>query len=127
MTTHSASARWPVPAAPPVYDPVLFARAMRDMRLTWRARGVLAELTTGYVPGQGPAMRELASLTRAERGAVAEGREAFAKAVAELRTLGYLAPDGTTATGVGEHLVVNLAPAADARLVQDQGPPDVER
>ncbi len=92
---------------------------MRDMRLTWRARGVLAELATGYAPGQEPTISELVSLTRTERLA-AEGREAFRKAVGELRSLGYLAPDATTASGVGERLVVDLAPAADARLVPDR-------
>ncbi|MEW1725073.1 hypothetical protein [Streptomyces sp. NPDC093109] len=108
--------QWPLPSAPPAHDSVLFAQAMRDMRLTWRARGVLAELATGYNPGQEPKISELVSLTRAERGA-AEGREAFRTAVGELRSLGYLTPDATTVSGVGEHLVVNLAPAADAHLI----------
>ncbi|MFF5130977.1 hypothetical protein ACFY41_29150 [Streptomyces syringium] len=115
-TTDAAPPQWPVPTTPPVHDPVLFARAMRDMRLTWRARGVLAELATGYAPGQEPRISELAALTRDERLA-AEGRDAFRKAVGELRTLGYLTPDATTATGVGERLVVDLAPAADAHLI----------
>ncbi|MFE9853433.1 hypothetical protein ACFYPN_32225 [Streptomyces sp. NPDC005576] len=120
MTSTDVSVpRWPVPTAPPVHDPVLFARAMRDMRLTWRARGVLAELATGYAPGHEPAIRELTALTRQERLA-AEGREAFAKAVRELRTVGYLVPDATTLTGVGERLVVNLTPAVDAHLVPDR-------
>ncbi|MFF3751401.1 hypothetical protein ACFYYH_13195 [Streptomyces sp. NPDC002018] len=108
--------QWPVPNAPPTHDPVLFARAMRDMRLTWRARGVLAELATGYTPGQEPTVSELVSPTRDERLA-AEGRDAFRKAVGELRSLGYLSPDATTASGVGERLVVDLAPAAAARLI----------
>jgi hypothetical protein len=90
------------------------------MRLTWRARGVLAELTTGYAPGGEPAISELACLTRAERQA-AEGREAFRTAVSELRSLGYLTPDATTASGVGERLVVDLAPAAGAQLVCQRG------
>ncbi|MFF7365455.1 hypothetical protein [Streptomyces sp. NPDC008125] len=111
--------RWPVPTAPPVHDPVLFARAMRDMRLTWRARGVLAELATGYTPGDMPGIRELTSLTRQERLA-AEGREAFGKAVRELRAVGYLVPTATTRTGVGERLAVNLTPAANAHLVADR-------
>jgi hypothetical protein len=108
--------QWPVPTATPAHDPALFARAMRDMRLTWRARGVLAELATGYIPGQEPTVSELVSLTRDERLA-AEGRDAFRKAVGELRSLGYLTPDATTASGVGERLVVDLAPASDARLI----------
>ncbi|NEB89515.1 hypothetical protein G3I43_35965 [Streptomyces anulatus] len=108
--------QWPVPTTPPARDPELFARAMRDMRLAWRARGILAELTTGYTPGQGPSVSELVSLTRDERLA-AEGRDAFRKAVGELRTLGYLSPDATTASGVGERLVVDLAPAAGARMI----------
>ncbi|MET9323309.1 hypothetical protein ABZX75_24385 [Streptomyces sp. NPDC003038] len=116
MSAVDTSAPRPVPTTPHNHDPVLFARAMRDMRLTWRARGVLAELTTGYNPGQEPTISELVSLTRDERLA-AEGREAFRKAVGELRTLGYLTPDATTVSGVGERLVVDLAPAADARLV----------
>ncbi|WP_228924624.1 hypothetical protein [Streptomyces sp. DH7] len=115
-TTTTVVPQWPVPTAPPAHDPELFARAMRDMRLTWRARGVLAELTTGYTPGQGPTVSELVSLTRDERLA-AEGREAFRKAVGELRSLGYLSPDATTASGVGERLVVDLAPAAGARMI----------
>ncbi|KNB53581.1 hypothetical protein [Streptomyces caatingaensis] len=115
-TTDTPTPRWPVPTTLPAQDPVLFARAMRDMRLTWRARGVLAELAIGYTPGQEPTISELVSLTREERLA-AEGREAFRKAVGELRTLGYLTPDATTASGVGERLVVDLAPAADARLI----------
>ncbi|MFI0742659.1 hypothetical protein ACH4PU_31950 [Streptomyces sp. NPDC021100] len=119
MTTDTAP-RWPVPTAPPSHDPLLFARAMRDMRLTWRARGVLAELATGYDPGQGPTVSELVSLTRKERLA-AEGREAFGKAVGELRSLGYLVPDASTASGVGERLVVDLSPAADAHLVLPYG------
>ncbi|MFE2977341.1 hypothetical protein [Streptomyces sp. NPDC059258] len=110
------SPRWPVPSAPSVHDPVLFARAMRDMRLTWRARGILADLAAGYSPGQAPTISELVYLTRDERVA-AEGRAAFRKAVGELRGLGYLAPDGTTASGVGERLVVDLAPAAEACLI----------
>ncbi|CAM5588473.1 hypothetical protein ACIPPN_28885 [Streptomyces diastaticus] len=108
--------QWPVPTAPPAHDPALFARAMRDMRLTWRARGVLAELATGYTPGQEPTVSELVSLTRDERLA-AEGRDAFRKAVGGLRALGYLTPDATTASAVGERLVVDLAPAAAARLI----------
>ncbi|MEV6058141.1 hypothetical protein [Streptomyces sp. NPDC052107] len=115
-TTDAAPPQWPVPTIRPAHDPALFARAMRDMRLTWRARGVLAELATGYTPGQEPKISELISLTRDERLA-AEGRDAFRKAVGELRTLGYLTPDATTASGVGERLVVDLAPAADARLI----------
>ncbi|KOU08305.1 hypothetical protein ADK86_04135 [Streptomyces sp. NRRL F-5755] len=115
-TPDTLTPQWPVPTAPPAHDPVLFARAMRDMRLTWRARGVLAELATGYTPGQEPTVSELVSLTRAERLA-AEGRDAFRKAVGELRSLGYLSPDATTASGVGERLVVDLAPAAAARLI----------
>ncbi|MFD4860699.1 hypothetical protein [Streptomyces atratus] len=87
------------------------------MRLTWRARGVLAELATGYNPGQEPTVSELVSLTRDEHLA-AEGRDAFRKAVGELRSLGYLTPDATTASGVGERLVVDLAPAADAHLIR---------
>ncbi|WP_445398797.1 hypothetical protein ACSMX9_00065 [Streptomyces sp. LE64] len=110
------SPQWPVPAAAPTHDPALFARAMRDMRLTWRARGVLAELATGYLPGQEPTVSELASLTRGERFA-AEGREAFRKAIGELRSLGYLSLDATTVSGVGERLVVDLAPAAGARMI----------
>ncbi|MER5494331.1 hypothetical protein ACWD6I_12320 [Streptomyces sp. NPDC002454] len=110
------SPQWPVPAAAPTHDPALFARAMRDMRLTWRARGVLAELATGYLPGQEPKVSELASLTRGERLA-AEGREAFRKAIGELRSLGYLSLDATTVSGVGERLVVDLAPAAGARMI----------
>ncbi|MCT2588350.1 hypothetical protein LHJ74_00030 [Streptomyces sp. N2-109] len=115
-TPDALTPQWPVPAAPPAHDPVLFARAMRDMRLTWRARGVLAELAVGYTPGQEPTISELVSLTRDERLA-AEGRDAFRKAVGELRSLGYLSPDATTASGVGERLVVDLAPAAAARLI----------
>lgn len=108
--------QWPVPTAPPTHDPALFARAMRDMRLTWRARGVLAELATGYTSGQEPTVSELVSLTRDERLA-AEGRDAFRKAVGELRGLGYLSSDATTASGVGERLVVDLAPAVGACLI----------
>jgi hypothetical protein len=110
------SPQWPVPTAAPTHDPALFARAMRDMRLTWRARGVLAELATGYLPGQEPTVSELASLTRRERLA-AEGREAFRKAIGELRNLGYLSLDATTVSGVGERLVVDLAPAAGAGMI----------
>ncbi|MEV3875161.1 hypothetical protein [Streptomyces sp. NPDC049906] len=110
------SPQWPVPAAAPTHDPALFARAMRDMRLTWRARGVLAELATGYLPGHEPTVSELASLTRGERLA-AEGREAFRKAIGELRSLGYLSLDATTVSGVGERLVVDLGPAAGARMI----------
>lgn len=117
MTTADAAApQWPVPSTPHAHDPVLFARAMRDMRLTWRARGVLAELSAGYNRGQEPTISELASLTRKERLA-AEGREAFRKAVSELRALGYLTPDATTLTGVGERPVVDFTPAADAHLI----------
>ncbi|WP_031186726.1 hypothetical protein, partial [Streptomyces sp. NRRL S-1896] len=75
-----------------------------------------AELATGYTPGQEPTVTELVSLTRDELLA-AEGRDAFRKAVGELRSLGYLSPDATTASGVGERLVVDLAPAAAARLI----------
>ncbi|MEV5680242.1 MULTISPECIES: hypothetical protein [unclassified Streptomyces] len=112
----TALPRWPVPSTPPVHDPALFAQAMRDMRLTWRARGVLAELATGYPPGQEPTINELASLTRSRRGA-AEGREAFRKAVGELRAVGYLTP-AATASGVGARLVVDLTPALGAHLIR---------
>ncbi|MFF3558229.1 hypothetical protein ACFYXL_33000 [Streptomyces tsukubensis] len=116
ITIRPESARWPLPdGTTAVPDPVLFALAMRDMRLTWRARGVLA---SGYPAGQEPRMGELTSLTRDERGPAPEGRGAFSKAVAELRALGYLTPDGTTATGVGERLVVDLTPATAAHLVR---------
>ncbi|MEV4880088.1 hypothetical protein [Streptomyces cyaneofuscatus] len=117
-TPDTLAPRWPVPSAPPVHDPVLFARAMRDMRLTWRARGILAELAVGYASGEAPAIGELVALTRDERLA-AEGREAFRTAVGELRSLGYLTPDATTASasGVGARLVVDLAPAEDACLI----------
>ncbi|MCX5207561.1 hypothetical protein OG897_39925 [Streptomyces sp. NBC_00237] len=112
--------RWPVPTTPPAHDAELFARAMRDMRLTWRARGVLAELTTAYAPGEGPTISQLVSLTRSERGEAAEGRDAYRKAVRELREIGYIVPDETTSTGVGERLVTDLAPAADAHLIVDR-------
>ncbi|MGW2210754.1 hypothetical protein [Streptomyces sp. NPDC001781] len=116
MTDHSRPPRWALPTRPPGQDPILFARAMRDMRLTWRARGVLAELTTGYTDDDRPLMHQLSSLTRAERLA-AEGREAFGKAVAELRALGYLTPEND---GVGERLLVNLDAAKDACPVYDR-------
>ncbi|MEU2873056.1 hypothetical protein ABZ769_28300 [Streptomyces olivoreticuli] len=118
-TDATAAPQWPVPSAPPVHDPALFAQAMRDMRLTWRARGVLAELATGYTPGQEPTVSELASLTRDERLA-AEGRDAFRKAVSELRSLGYLTPDTTTVSGVGERLVVDLTQATGAHLIRQR-------
>ncbi|MFJ9690451.1 hypothetical protein ACIRRX_32790 [Streptomyces bacillaris] len=110
---------WPIPTNPPVHDPILFAQAMRDMRLTWRARGVLAELATGYDDGQEPTISALAGLARRDRSA-AEGREAFSKAVKELRKLGYLVPDASTTTGVGERLLVDLTPATDAHLVPNR-------
>ncbi|MFH8477049.1 hypothetical protein [Streptomyces sp. NPDC018000] len=106
------------PLHPAVHDPALSAQAMRDMRLTWRARGVLAELATGYLPGQEPTISDLASFTRNERGA-AEGRDAYRKAVGELRAVGYLTPDATTASGVGERLVVDLARTTGARLIRN--------
>ncbi|MFE9014855.1 hypothetical protein [Streptomyces cyaneofuscatus] len=117
-TPDTVPPRWPVPPAPPAHDPVLFARAMRDMRLTWRARGILAELAAGYAPGEAPAIGDLVTLTRDERLA-AEGREAFRKAAGELRSLGYLTPDASTASasGVGARLVVDLTPAEDAWLI----------
>ncbi|MFF8868039.1 hypothetical protein ACF08B_39070 [Streptomyces sp. NPDC015139] len=115
-STNSVRPRWALPTRPPGHDPILFARAMRDMRLTWRARGVLAELATGYPDDDQPLMHQLSSLTREERLA-AEGREAFRKAVAELRTLGYLKPESD---GVAERLAVNLDAAKDARLVHDR-------
>ncbi|MFD4347535.1 hypothetical protein ACFWQ6_22200 [Streptomyces coelicoflavus] len=37
----------------------------------------------------------------------AEGREAFGKALADLRATGYLIPDGSTTSGVGERLVLD--------------------
>ncbi|MFJ7015796.1 hypothetical protein [Streptomyces albogriseolus] len=117
---NSIRPRWALPTRPPGHDPILFARAMRDMRLTWRARGVLAELATGYTDDDRPLMHQLTSLTRAERGA-AEGREAFRTAVAELRTLGYLEPEGD---GVAERLTVNLDAAKEARPVHDRFHPD---
>lgn len=99
------------------WDVDLFARAARDMRLTWRARGVLAEIAVGYQPGQAPSVSSLASLNRADRGQ-AEGREAFRRAVAELRAVGYLVPDPDGASsGVGERLVIDLAPAGEALLL----------
>ncbi|MFJ4585123.1 hypothetical protein [Streptomyces echinatus] len=115
-STNSIRPRWALPTRPPGHDPILFARAMRDMRLTWRARGVLAELATGYTDDDRPLMHQLSSLTREERLA-AEGREAFRKAVAELRALGYLKPESD---GVAERLAVNLDAAKDARLVHDR-------
>ncbi|MEW1615675.1 MULTISPECIES: hypothetical protein [unclassified Streptomyces] len=90
---------------------------MCDMRLTWCVRGVLAELATGYSPGQEPTISELASLTR-EECLTAEGREAFRKAVSALRAPGCPTPDAaTTRTSVGEGLVVDFRPAVGARLI----------
>lgn len=91
---------------------------MRDMRLTWRARGILAELATGYPPGQEPKIGDLVSLNRDQRVA-AEGRAAFSKAVGELRAVGYLVLATTRASGVGERLVVDLTQAADARMISE--------
>lgn len=107
----------PAPARLP-HDPELFAYAMRDMRLTWRARGVLAELAAGYEPGYEPSVSALIGLPRRNRGN-AEGRDALGKAIAELRATGYLVPDGSTANGVGERLVVDLSPAQDALLLPE--------
>ncbi|GHH57464.1 hypothetical protein [Streptomyces candidus] len=115
-----AAASWARPAALPC-DPMLFASAMRDMRLSWRARGVLAELAAGYLPGCAPTTSDLTRLTRQERGN-AEGRDAFRKAVTELRTYGYLLFDRTTASGVGERLIVDLTPAHEAALTFDAAP-----
>ncbi|MFF5721353.1 hypothetical protein [Streptomyces buecherae] len=42
---------------------------------------------------------------------------ALRKVVGELRTLGYLSPDATTASGAGERLVAEPAPAAAACLI----------
>ncbi|MFD6531037.1 hypothetical protein [Streptomyces sp. NPDC060184] len=112
---------WPVPTTPAGHDPALLALAMRDMRLTWRARGVLAELTLGYLPGQKPTISDLLSLTRDERGPVAEGRGALHTAVTELRTLGYLTIE-TTTSKIGERLVVDLAPAPYAHLIPTSVP-----
>ncbi|MCP9963463.1 hypothetical protein LUX05_22565 [Streptomyces somaliensis] len=107
----------PVPTAPPFRAPAPFARAMRDTRLTWRARGVLAEPATGRTPGPAPAVSEPASPTRGERLA-AGGRGAFRGAVGELRSLGHLSPDATTASGVDERPVVGPAPAAAAHPIR---------
>lgn len=109
--------RWSLPTTPPAHDPALFARAMRDMRLTWRARGVLAELATGYLPGQESTITELVSLTRKERVA-AEGRDAFRKAVDELRSHGYLSTSTHSSSAVGERLVAHLLTDATSPLTE---------
>ncbi|MFE2337337.1 hypothetical protein [Streptomyces coelicoflavus] len=105
----------PAPESLP-HDLELFSYAIRDMRLTWRARGVLAELAAGYEPGYEPSVSSLIGLPRSSRGN-AEGREALGKAIAELRATGYLTPDGSSTSGVGERLVVDLSPAQDALLL----------
>ncbi|MER5887012.1 hypothetical protein ABT160_24575 [Streptomyces sp. NPDC001941] len=116
MTDRKRPPRWALPTQPAGHDPILFAQAMRDMRLTWRARGVLAELTVGYADDDRPLMHQLTSLSRPERLA-AEGREAFGKAVSELRALRYLIPESE---GIAERLVVNLDAAKDAQPVPDR-------
>jgi hypothetical protein len=66
--------------------------AVRDHRLSWRARGLLAELLS-YPPGWETTVRELVELGRAARkdGGHAEGRDAMYAAMEELHTFRYVA------------------------------------
>ncbi|MET9779180.1 hypothetical protein ABZ023_33880, partial [Streptomyces sp. NPDC006367] len=83
---------------------------------TFTCTPTLAELAAGYEPGYEPSVSSLIGLPRRDRGN-AEGREALGKAIAELRATGCLVPDGSTANGVGERLVVDPLPAQDALLL----------
>ncbi|MER8233207.1 hypothetical protein [Streptomyces sp. NPDC094049] len=94
---------WAVPAALPC-DPALFAHAVRDTRLSRYARGVLAELAAGHLPGHTPTLAELTE--NAEDNG--EG-PAFATAVDELVTHGYLPADAHQHEPGGSQ--IDLAPA----------------
>ncbi|MER7331762.1 MULTISPECIES: hypothetical protein [unclassified Micromonospora] len=62
--------------------------ALRDYRLSWRARGLLAELLS-YPDGWDTTVDKLVAAAR-ERGDATEGRAAMRAAVAELATIGYV-------------------------------------
>lgn len=62
--------------------------ALRDYRLSWRARGLLAELLS-YPPGYEISVDELVRRARQVSGAT-EGREAMRTAVRELKSVGYI-------------------------------------
>ena len=62
--------------------------ALRDYRLSWRARGLLAELLS-YPPGYEITVDELVKRARRQGGRV-EGRDAMRAAVRELKAVGYI-------------------------------------
>lgn len=62
--------------------------ALRDYRLSWRARGLLAELLS-YPPGYEISVDELVKRARRAAGAT-EGRDAMRTAVRELKQVGYI-------------------------------------
>lgn len=109
------AAPWAAPAALP-YDPAHFAVAMRDTRLTWAARGVLATLAAGFLPGRTPSQEEL------ERGHP-EDPEVLDAALAELRAFGYIASGPGAASG-DSRLSPMLAAVEHASLLRPP-PPDV--
>lgn len=96
------AANWSVPSAPP-HDPALFALAMRDTRLTWRARGVLATLAAGFLPGHEPSQKDLGEHCNRD------SLEALDAAIAELYSLGY-----ATLNAAPSSDDVLLAPKLDA-------------
>ena len=61
---------------------------IRDYRLSWRARGLLAELLS-YPPGWEPNIDELVEAAK-QTGGHCEGRDAMRKAASELESVGYL-------------------------------------
>lgn len=67
--------------------------AARDHRLSWRARGLLAELLS-YPDGWETSIDKLVGQAR-KNGAVSEGRAAMRKAVAELADAGYVTYERT--------------------------------
>jgi hypothetical protein len=63
--------------------------AVRDHRLSWRARGLLAELLS-YPDGWETSVEKLVRQARRE-GGKSEGRDAMLKAMTELKDAGYVA------------------------------------
>lgn len=94
--------------------------AVRDHRLSWRARGLLAELLS-YPDGWDTTVEKLVAQAKRE-GGKAEGRDAMLKAMAELKKTGYVVYRRSQAEGgiFTTEMVVCDVPCSPDR--GDQGP-----
>lgn len=99
---------------------------LRDPRLSYRARGVLAELLS-RPDGRWATADSLSRIARHERGGRGEGRDAMRAVFAELKAVGYLVAvrvrrdDGTVTTELHVHDVPRFPGEVPEHPVVDRG------